>query len=134
MDNQESKIMFEISSELNKGFLQELYGDDFEQMEIVFEATVTQLVAEITLAQSRFHEGDVTGTRKVVHKMKPLFGYVGLDEIMAVFAAFEEKCLSGATITEVEQDFLNIVSITEDAVQKIEKELKRLKQFNTQYL
>lgn len=126
--------MFEISSDLNKGFLQELYGDDYQQMEMVFEATVDQLVAEIKLAKSRFHEGDVLGLKKVTHKMKPLFGYVGLDEIMAVFAAFEEKCLSGATITEVEQDFLNIVSLTEDALQKIDKELKRLKQFNTQYL
>lgn len=126
--------MFEFSPELDNGFLQELYGDDFQQAEAVFEATVMQLVAEKKLAESRFHEGEILGLKKVTHKMKPLFGYVGLNEIMSTFAAFEEKCLNSGDITEVENDFLNIVSITEDAVKKIEKEVKRLKQFNTQNL
>lgn len=126
--------MFEISSELNADSLYGLYEDDFSQMEIVFEATAGQLTTEVEQAKRRYEEADPIALKKVVHKMKPLFGYVGLDKIIPLFATFEEKCLSASGIAELKEDFLNLISITEDASQKIEKELERLKQFNTQYL
>ncbi len=63
--------------------------------------------------------------------MKPLFGYIGLNEIMQEFAAFEEVCLKAGSITETENGFNDITTVTEQAIQKVEKEIKRLKQFNT---
>lgn len=134
MNNEDNKILYAFSSDLDVDFLQELYGEDLQQAEMVFESSLEQLRKELNLAETRFHAGDAPGLKKVVHKMKPLFGYIGLNEIMAKFAAFEDVCVKATHISETENGFNDIKMLTEHSMQKIEKEIKRLKQFNTQYL
>lgn len=134
MHNEEHKILFAFSPDLDADFLLELYGEDLQQAEMVFESSVQQLHKELELAQTRFHAGDAPGLKKVIHKMKPLFGYIGLNEIMARFAAFEDVCTNATHISETENGFNDITAITEQATRKIETEIKRLKQFNNQYL
>lgn len=126
--------MFTFSEELDAAFLQELYGDDLQQAEMVFESSVQQIKAEITLAQARFHDGDLQGLKKVIHKMKPLFGYIGMNEVMEEFAVFEKECTEEKTVADVEQKFQYILIATQQSLLKTEKEVQRLKQFNTQYL
>ncbi|MFT3948585.1 MAG: hypothetical protein QM763_16600 [Agriterribacter sp.] len=134
MHNTENKIMFAFSEELDTAFLQDLYGDDLQQAEMVFESSAQQLKTEIILAQAKFHDGDLQGLKKVIHKMKPLFGYIGMNEVMEEFAAFEKVCLEEQAATNLEQQFQYILITTQQSLLKAEKEVKRLKQFNTQYL
>ncbi len=126
--------MFAFSEELDTAFLHDLYGDDLQQAEMVFESSAQQIKTEIVLAQARFHDGDLQGLKKVIHKMKPLFGYIGMNEVMEEFAAFEKVCLEEKTAANIEQKFQYILITTQQSLLKAEKEVKRLKQFNTQYL
>lgn len=134
MYNEEQKILFRFSPELDVNFLQELYGDDFQQAEMVFESSVHQLRTELSLAEARFHDGDIQGLKKAVHKIKPLFGYIGLNKIMSEFAAFEQECAQANEPASVEAGFQHIRMIAAEALQKVDSEIKRLKQHNTQYL
>src|SRR5690606_20123397 len=105
-----------------------------QQAELVFESTVQQLRSELLLVESRFHDGDTAGLKKVVHKMKPLFGYIGLNETMQEFASFEMVCAQSETMAEAESGFHHIIAISLEAIKITENEIKRLKQYNTQYL
>lgn len=134
MYNEEQKILFRYSQELDVSYLQELYGEDLQQAEMVFESSAQQLKSELSLAEARFHDGDIPGLKKIVHKMKPLFGYIGLNKIMSEFAAFEQECAQVIEPASVESGFQRIRMITEEALQKVDTETKRLKQYNTQYL
>ena len=134
MYNEDQKIAFYFSPELDTAFLQELYGDDLQQAEFVFESTVQQLRNELPLVESRFHDGDIAGLKKVVHKMKPLFGYTGLNETMQEFASFEQVCAQAETMAEAESGFHHIIAIRLEAIKIAVNEIKRLKQYNTQYL
>lgn len=134
MYKEDQKIRYHFTSDLDTEFLQELYGDDLQQAEIVFESTVQQLRTEQQLADSRFHGGDLPGLKKIVHKMKPLFGYIGMNRFMEEFALFEQHCMQSETVADTEAGFQNIKSITIEAIRKAENELNRLKQHNTQYL
>ena len=134
MYNEDQKIVFLFSPELDNAFLQELYGDDLQQAEMVFESSVQQLRNEQQLAEARLHDGDIQGLKKVIHKMKPLLGYMGMNEIMEEFAAFEQTCIQIETAAEAEEGFYHIKAITLEAVKKADKEIKRLKQHNIQYL
>ncbi len=49
MHNEEHKILFAFSPDLDVDFLQELYGDDLQQAEMVFESSVQQLRNELVL-------------------------------------------------------------------------------------
>lgn len=134
MYNEDQKIAFHFSPNLNIAFLQELYGDDWQQAEMVFESTVQQLRQELQLSENRFHEGDMPGLKKVIHKMKPLFGYIGLNQHMEAFATFEGVCLESETPSAAEKEFRHIQAITSEAIKTAENEFLRLKQYNTQYL
>lgn len=126
--------MFTFSEGLDAGFLQDLYGNDLQQAEIVFETSAQQMKAEIALAQVKFHDGDLQGLKKVIHKMKPLFGYIGMNDVMETFAVFEKECMEEGTAADLEQKFQHILIATQQSLIKTEKEVNRLKQFNTQYL
>jgi hypothetical protein len=134
MNKGEPEILFEFSPGLDTAFLRELYGDDLQQAEVIFESSLKQLKSEIMVAESRFHDGDVSGLKKVVHKMKPLFGYVGLGNMQEAFSAFEEDCARAQSPEEIVRGFGQLMDDTEKALQIIEAELKRLVQYNTQFL
>lgn len=134
MYNEDQKIAFHFSPELDTAFLQELYGEDLQQAEFIFESTVQQLRNELPLVESRFHDGDTAGLKKVIHKMKPLFGYIGLTETAREFASFEAVCAQAETMAEAESGFHHIITISLEAIKITENEIKRLKQYNTQYL
>jgi len=134
MYNEEQKILFAFSPDLDTAFLAELYGDDLQQAELVFESSAQQLRSEVSIAETKFHDGDVPGLKKVVHKMKPLFGYIGMNEVSDEFAAFENVCMKAGGPAEVESQFQQILMLTQQSLQKLDKEIKRLKQHNTQYL
>lgn len=134
MHNTDNKIIFTFSEGLDTSFLQDLYGDDLQQAEIVFESSAQQMKTEIVLAQAKFYDGDLQGLKKVIHKMKPLFGYIGMNEIMEEFAAFENVCGDGKSVSDIEQQFQHILIATQQSLLRAEKEVNRLKQFNTQYL
>ena len=134
MYNEDQKIAFHFSPQLDTAFLQELYGDDLQQAEALFESAVQQLRNELPQVESRFHDGDISGLKKVIHKMKPLFGYTGFNETMQEFASFEQVCDRAQTIAEAESGFHHIIAISLEAVKIAENEIRRLKQYNTQYL
>lgn len=126
--------MYTFSESLDTGFLLDLYGDDFQQAELVFETSAQQMKTEIVLAQAKFHDGDLQGLKRVIHKMKPLFGYIGMNDVMEDFATFEKECAEETAVANLEQRFQHILITTQQSLLKTEEELKRLKQFNTQYL
>lgn len=134
MYNEEPKISFRFSPGLDVDLLQELYGEDLQQAEIVFESSAQQLRTELSVAEARFHDGDIPGLKKTVHKIKPLFGYIGLNKIMLEFAAFEQECAQANDPGSIESGFQHIKIIAMEALQKADNETKRLKQHNTQYL
>lgn len=134
MHNEVDKWQFSFSPNLDITFLKELYDNDFGQAEMVFNTSAEQIRIELGHARERFSAGDTAGLKKVIHKMKPLFGYVGLNKIISDFAAFEEVCAGAESISQTENGLKHIVAITEEALQTIDSEAGRLKQFNTQCL
>lgn len=134
MYNEDQKIGFRFSPDLDNAFLQELYGDDLQQAEMVFESSVQQLRNGKQLTDARFHEGDMPGLKKEIHKLKPLLGYMGMNKIMGEFEEFEQACAQFSSSAEAEDRFENIKALMLEAIKKAEKEINRLNQHNTQCL
>ncbi|PWU01712.1 MAG: hypothetical protein C5B52_06735 [Bacteroidetes bacterium] len=134
MNKGEPQILFAFSPELDTAFLQDLYGDDLHQAEMIFESSLNQLKAELPVAETKFHDGDLSGLKKIIHKLKPVFGYVGMNDLQERYREFEDGCGQAQSVAEIEPTFSQIIRISEQAIQKIEEELNRLKQFNIQFL
>ena len=134
MNKGEPQILFAFSPELDIAFLQDLYGDDLQQAEMIFESSLNQLKVDLPVAETKFHDGDLSGLKKVIHKLKPVFGYVGMNDLQERYREFEDGCAQAQSAAEIEPTFSHIIRISEQAIQKIDAELNRIKQFNTQFL
>lgn len=78
---------------------------------------------------SSYEQGDRTALKSAVHKIKPLFGFVGLLTLQADCQDFENSCVDAeaaaltASYTKLKSKLLNIRAL-------IESEKERLLKFN----
>lgn len=124
---------FGFSSELDTAFLKELYGDDLQQAELVFESSLQQIEMDLPVMREQFGAGDVGGLKKTVHKLKPLFGYIGLNPVQEEYSHFEAQCQTAPDAQTLHGDFKRLLESTEAAHRTIETEWMRLQKFNTQF-
>jgi hypothetical protein len=74
--------------------------------------------------------GDVEAIRRMFHKIKPLFGYMGLLSVQDYVQAFEMRCFPPASIRDIEVPLTHIRDIVADALVASGREYDRLKEFN----
>ena len=70
--------------------------------------------------------------RKIFHRIKPLFGYVGLMEVQDNIQQFEDNCIHFRDIGSLELAFENVKTIVADAAAKISEERAKLSEYNKQ--
>ena len=71
-------VHYMFSGRFDSAYLSELYANDIDTAQEIFESSISHIAIELNIAMSRFNSGDLEALRRVFHKMKPLFGYVGL--------------------------------------------------------
>jgi HPt (histidine-containing phosphotransfer) domain-containing protein len=122
---------FVFSDAINSNYITELYAGDY----VMIEETFTDVLREYDLFVQRiltsYHDGDVPGLKSAVHKMKPLFGFVGLTALQAQCLQFENACQQ-AGISQLADSFPALENSLISARSIIETERSRLAEFNQQ--
>jgi HPt (histidine-containing phosphotransfer) domain-containing protein len=122
------KKIFQGGTQLDSAFLEAVYEGNTDTAITVFEQYLQELPADMNELSECFESGDSEAFRRLIHKQKVRFSYVGLTDVTAQLNALEQKCASTSNIkihqAEVETVFGRIHSATE-SVRDI---LKRLKQ------
>ena len=121
---------FSFSTHFDRQFLDALYEGDLQSAEEVFHSAVVQIAQELDDAEVLFSNNDITGVRKIFHRIKPLFGYVGLLHIQEQVNAFEEQCIQAPDAELLLDAFKNIKTVVRDASSKIAAEKNRLSDYN----
>lgn len=78
-----------------------------------------------------YHEKDRQALKSAVHKIKPLFGFVGLTPLQSQCLQFENSCLEAGDAI-LETAFSALMEKLTEARSIIEKEKIRLMEFNRQ--
>jgi hypothetical protein len=120
---------FIFSEYFNVSFLEELYSGDMSAAVEVFNSAHIQIVDELGIAAGYFKSGDILAVKKVYHKIKPLFGYVGLTEVQDYVQRFEDSCQNAETKEQLLIAYENINGIIGEAIIRIQQETERLKDF-----
>ena len=129
MEKPLSNTSFSFSDAINSQYIIELYAGDYVMIEETFADVLREYDEFIQRIITTYHEGDTGGLKSAVHKMKPLFGFVGLTTLQAQCLQFENSCqqmIAGelaAAFIPLEKNILAAKSI-------IEKEMQRLAAFN----
>jgi chemotaxis protein histidine kinase CheA len=95
----------------------------------MFGTSIEAIRAEMARSNSHHQHGDIESLRRVFHKMKPVFGYVGLNSLQEYVHDFENKCSMAPRVEMISRDYELLVSMVSDAVALLEQELKRMKTF-----
>jgi hypothetical protein len=122
------KNVFQDSNLLDGSFLEAVYEGNTDTAITVFEQYLQELPSEMNALSECFETGDAEAFRRMLHKQKVRFSYVGLTDVTEQFGMLENKCASTNNIkiyqAEVEAIFARIHASTE-AIRNL---LTRLKQ------
>lgn len=111
-----------MNIQLDHDFLDVMYGKDDEFKKEVFATFSDQLPGEMRVLHSLFENEDIEGIAQHAHKIKPMFGMVGLTQIQDLVKDLELGAKSKISIQTLEVQFRQIKSAIEEAKPLIVKE------------
>lgn len=126
-----SDKIFIFSDAINSQYIIDLYAGDYIMIEETFADVLHEYDAFVQIIITSYHEKDRTALKSAIHKIKPLFGFVGLTTIQSSCLQFENSCLEASeaqlaqSFSPLQEDLLNARAI-------IQKEKVRLTEFNQQ--
>jgi HPt (histidine-containing phosphotransfer) domain-containing protein len=131
MDKRLSDNTFVFSDAINSQYIIDLYAGDYVMIEETFADVLNEYNAFVERIITTYHQKDLQALKSAIHKIKPLFGFVGLTTIQASCLEFENSCLQ-ATDAQLAESFPPLKDQLLKARAVIEKEKIRLADFNRQ--
>jgi hypothetical protein len=123
-------MSYQFSPELDQAKLNELYlGDPAIACE-VFSAFVTETSPALPGLQAYFLADEKDEFRRLIHKIKPGFLYVGLTDIFEKMSAVESRCDSIGTLHTLKEEFNGIINLLGDKLPVVYNELEKLKLYS----
>lgn len=133
MEKPLSNTVFTFCDAINSKYIIDLYAGDYVMIEETFTDVLREYDEFVNRIITTYHESDIAGLKSAVHKMKPLFGFVGLTAEQGQCLQFENGCLAMSreqradAFAALERMLLGTKSI-------IESEGRRLAAFNAAQL
>jgi chemotaxis protein histidine kinase CheA len=126
----DNNLRYIFSGRFDTDYLEELYDNDMETIMDIFESSISSITSEIGHGVHHYHNGDLDSLRRVFHKIKPLFGYVGLPSLQEYVHDMENKCSLVTSIEQITPDYERIIGIISDTVNVLTQELARMKMYS----
>lgn len=118
---------FELNSQLDKNYLESLYGNDLSCIIEVFESYLVHTKSEFEKAENDFINKQLKELRLTLHKMKPTFSFVGLPVVTSKTQEVIELCDTVSDFSEVEPQCIILLAEIKKSFSLIEAETTRLK-------
>jgi chemotaxis protein histidine kinase CheA len=123
------EIQYVYSGRFDAAFLDEMYAGDIQTAAEIFESSLNHLVPVTDETNAIFRKGDVESLRKLFHKIKPLYGYVGLLKVQAMVQHFEDACTATANTEDLKTAYEELVLLMTESINIIRQELIRMKMY-----
>lgn len=121
---------FTFCEPIDGEYLIDLYAGDYIMIEETFADVLQGYDDFVERIITTYHEGDVKALKSAVHKVKPLFGFVGLTALQALCLDFENACQKASSATELTPAFETLQKQLVNSKSIIASELSRLSLFN----
>jgi HPt (histidine-containing phosphotransfer) domain-containing protein len=132
MSSHVSNNSFIFNDEIDAQCINELYGDDFLYVQEVFDTVLKEYGILTDNIASSYTSGDIPALKAAVHKIKPIFGFVGLTTIQQLCQQFETACQSTPSFDSLANDYTLLNNNLIKSRTLIEEEKKKLELFNSQ--
>jgi len=125
-----SSKTFVFSEAVNSQYIIELYAGDYVMIEETFTDVLLEYDGFVQKINTSFHEGDPRVLKSAIHKIKPLFGFVGLTDIQARCVRFENACAEVVSCSALASEYSSLFEQLVRAKAIIQEEQARLVLFN----
>src|ERR1700760_2873940 len=129
MNNLNSSNTFVFNAEIDANYLNSLYGGDFVYLQEVFETVLVDYQSLTDNIEYSYSSGNLSALRSAVHKIKPVFGFVGLTAVQLQCQQFEQICGTVSSPDHLSGDFETLkikYSIADNLLKKKGKNWKYL--------
>lgn len=123
---------FIFNENIDSEFLFSLYEDDFLYIEEIFKTTLDQLNTVVNEIPVAFAGKNVAELRKIVHKIKPAFGFTGFLNTEKACKEFEDACTENIQPNELAALYHPFWTLLADSMDRMQKQYDQLKEFNKQ--
>lgn len=120
---------YRFSDQLDLAKLQEFYDGDPRLASGVFEAFVQETVTALPDLAQLYLSGDLAEFKRLVHKIKPGFLYVGLTSLYGKLSDLESHCEKVTEVADLAPLYREVTGKLQVEIPWVENELKRLKEF-----
>jgi HPt (histidine-containing phosphotransfer) domain-containing protein len=131
MNNLNTSNAFVFNAEIDANYLNSLYGDDFVYLQEIFETVLVDYQSLTDNIEYSYSSGNLSALRSAVHKIKPVFGFVGLTAVQLQCQQFEQICGTVTSPDHISSDFETLKNKIFHSRQLIEEEKKKLEIFNS---
>lgn len=118
---------FLFDERLDREFLDSMFEGDREHAEMVFAQFLELAPSQMQDIESRFLEGVMEDFRQKVHKIKPVFSFVGLTQLTGMAEQLENKCREACSMQEIGPLYQEFKTSYRVFLPVIEQEYSRLK-------
>jgi HPt (histidine-containing phosphotransfer) domain-containing protein len=131
MNNQKIANAFVFNAEIDTNYLDSLYGDDFVYLQEVYNTVLNDYQSLTDNIEYSYSSGNLNALKAAVHKIKPVFGFVGLTAVQQQCQQFEQICVSVHSPDELAGEFEILKNKIFRSRQILEEEKKKLELFNS---
>jgi HPt (histidine-containing phosphotransfer) domain-containing protein len=131
MNNLKVPNAFVFNAEIDTNYLNSLYGDDYIYLQEVFDTVLKDYQSLTDNIEYSYTSGNLTALRSAVHKIKPVFGFVGLTVVQQQCQQFEQICGTVSSPDKLAGDFETLKNKIFESKLLIEEEKKRLEIYNS---
>jgi HPt (histidine-containing phosphotransfer) domain-containing protein len=116
---------------IDPAILSSLYENDHTFIQKIFHSFLDNgLDGDLQQVESCFTSGNTDGLRRVIHKIKPAFGFVGLTSIEAQCRELELLCVSERSLNDLTEKINDLLNAMLAGKKAIEDDLQKLILFN----
>jgi len=120
-----------FSEHINTEYIIDLYSGDYTMIEETFADVVHEYPSLLENMDAAYQFGDVPSLKRAVHKIKPLFGFVGLTTIQSQCLDFENSCEANPPLSLLTNAFILLKNNLLQMKVVIEEEKEKLALFNS---
>lgn len=122
---------FKYNGLIDPFILSTLYENDYTFIQKIFQSFLDSgLDGDLQQVESCFTSGDTDGLRKVIHKLKPAFGFVGLTSIEEQCREMELLCVNDRSLNDLTEKITKLLNAMQAGKKAIEDDLQKLILFN----
>jgi chemotaxis protein histidine kinase CheA len=130
MEDQFLHKKFIFNDKIDSAFLNSLYEDDFVYIEEIFKTTLDQLNPLMSEIPIVFNNNDTKTLKRIIHKIKPAFGFTGFLVTETACKEFEDSCSESTNSNDLASLYNPLMTLMAESRDIMEQQYEQIKEFN----